>query len=71
MEKNTRIYDEFLFGILNSTIANFSMNRPKEAVKPTDFMPSEWNKPKPQQSFEEMKAALDTWVAVTKANKVR
>lgn len=33
---------EFLFGQLASAVVNFSMGRPKEPVRPRDFMPSEW-----------------------------
>ena len=65
VSKHEDQYREFLMGVLASTVANFSMTRGKEAYKPSDFMPSEWNKPKRQQSYEEMSAALQAWGAVT------
>jgi hypothetical protein len=40
--------NEFLFGQLTSYLINFSMARPKRAVSPADFMPSQWGK-KPRQ----------------------
>jgi hypothetical protein len=33
---------EFLLGIVNQSIVNFSMAQPKEPARATDFMPSRW-----------------------------
>jgi len=35
---------EMLAGLVCSTVANWSMAAPKEALKHTDFMPSQWLK---------------------------
>jgi hypothetical protein len=42
---------EFMLAQLTSYLINFSMCRPKKAVSPRDFMPSEWAKtpPKPKR----------------------
>lgn len=41
-------HQEWMTGILASTMANFSMSPPKEPLKPTDFMPSAKAKTKPR-----------------------
>jgi hypothetical protein len=62
---------EFLFGQLTSCVVNFSMARPKKAVSPSDFMPSEWIK-HPVQTFKrrrkrqliatEIRSVMDAWL---------
>jgi hypothetical protein len=39
--------NEFMLGQLTAVVGNFSMSRPKDPLKATDFMPSEWAKNTP------------------------
>ena len=55
-EYETR-HTELLFAQLTSYLINFSTVRPKEPVKPADFMPSEWAKEKPQPKRVRITAA--------------
>jgi hypothetical protein len=44
--KEITVHEELLYGILATTIANFSMGRPDPPRIPSDFMPSEWQQKK-------------------------
>jgi hypothetical protein len=47
---------ELLFGIISQNIVNFSMSRPKDPAKASDFMPSRWGRP---ESDEDILVRLD------------
>jgi hypothetical protein len=44
-----------LFGLVCSTVANWSMGHPKEPLTHVDFMPSQWAKEEPLTKGEEKK----------------
>jgi hypothetical protein len=70
-------HQELLFGIVSSTVANYSMVRGKAPVSAKEFMPSSWGKDKPapvkkltkkdrQKIADNLRMTLAPFVSVSK-----
>jgi hypothetical protein len=54
-----REWDEYLVGVLASTVANTSMMQRSKAFVPADFMISQKHKKRPLPSDDEVAASID------------
>ena len=61
-------HTELLAGIIASTVANWSMHTPKEALRPRDYMPSRYGASRPKRPkvnrklvAEQVRFALDNY----------